>query len=226
MPIVLGYWPTKGLGAYIKLILNHLGTEYTEEVADFETYFQGEKANLGLDFPNLPYLKDGDLNVSEHRAIVHYIIMKSGQTSLKGNNAIEQTQAIQIEGVIDDIFYNGLFPAAYLSGDNYLEKMKELSEDTSSTSQKFKSLNDYLGDNEYFIGNHLTYVDIKVAYFVHFYEWIYGLAKLPDLVSKYPNLVNLKKRIYGLDTIKPFVESDAWKNVPWENKFFLKWGDL
>lgn len=127
MPITFGYWPMKGIGGYVLLILRHLGIEYTEEHADFDTYFKGEKFKLGLDFPNLPYIKDGDINLTEHRAITHYLIQKSGQISLKGNTPLEQAQALQVEGVLDDIFFEGLIPAGFMSGDNYLEKMQELS---------------------------------------------------------------------------------------------------
>ena len=35
-----------------------------------------EKQSLGLDFPNLPYFIDGDVNLTETRAIMKYIASK------------------------------------------------------------------------------------------------------------------------------------------------------
>ena len=42
-----------------------------------------------MDFPNLPYLIDGDVRFTETLAIAKYIVKKSGKTELLGNNAQE-----------------------------------------------------------------------------------------------------------------------------------------
>jgi glutathione S-transferase len=39
---------------------------------------------LGLIFPNLPYVIDGDFKLTESKAIHLYIIKKSGKTDLLG----------------------------------------------------------------------------------------------------------------------------------------------
>lgn len=64
---------------------------------DFQSYF-GEKADLGLDFPNLPYIIDGDIKISETYAVAKHVVRRSGKTDLLGKN-------IQDEGTIDQLFY-------------------------------------------------------------------------------------------------------------------------
>ena len=45
-----------------------------------EKWFEEDKKNLGLDFPNLPYLIDGDFKLTESGAIAEYVINKSKHT--------------------------------------------------------------------------------------------------------------------------------------------------
>ena len=46
--------------------------------------------NLGLDFPNIPYLLDGDFKLTESIAIAKYIPHRSGHTDLLGKTAEDQ----------------------------------------------------------------------------------------------------------------------------------------
>ena len=79
----MGYWDIRGLVAPIKYLLEHVGVEYEDK-----RYFYGDvppfskdawfsvKHTVGLDFPNLPYLIDGDYNLTESHAIYRYICNK------------------------------------------------------------------------------------------------------------------------------------------------------
>jgi len=44
----------------------------------------GDKSKLNLDFPNLPYLINGDFKLTESIAIARYIIRKSNKKDLLG----------------------------------------------------------------------------------------------------------------------------------------------
>ena len=81
--LTLGYWKIRGLAASIRYQLEYSGVDY-----DMKEYQQGngpefsrqdwldEKQNLGLDFPNLPYLIDGSFKITETLAIHRYIAEK------------------------------------------------------------------------------------------------------------------------------------------------------
>src|SRR5437016_4434764 len=96
--IVLGYWAIRGLAEPIRLVLRYSKTPYTEKMYQLgegpeynrEDWLQ-EKEKLGLgklifpiflfhfsfiyilDFPNLPYLFDGDLKITQSKAILYYL---------------------------------------------------------------------------------------------------------------------------------------------------------
>ena len=84
MPLVLGYWKIRGLASNIRYQLAYSKVEY--ETVEYEQggppefnkdcWLVDAKFSLGLDFPNLPYIKDGDLNLTETFAIHRYLADK------------------------------------------------------------------------------------------------------------------------------------------------------
>lgn len=79
--MVLGYWAIRGLGQPIRLLLEVSGIEYEEKRYALEKRADGTwsrdqwfdvKHKLGLPFPNLPYLIDGDLHLTQTQAILDH----------------------------------------------------------------------------------------------------------------------------------------------------------
>lgn len=62
-----------------------------------------EKHNLGLDFPNLPYLIDGDFKLTESKSIMKYIAKKY-EPSLLGRDAEEIARADMVSRVHDSLY--------------------------------------------------------------------------------------------------------------------------
>ena len=44
----------------------------------------------------MPYLIDGDYKLTESKAIIHYVIQKSGKTELQGKDIKDQARVIQL----------------------------------------------------------------------------------------------------------------------------------
>ena len=81
--LILGYWKIRGLAESIRLLLHYLEIEYKEDLYEFgpaPDYNLGNwyniKYKLGLDYPNVPYLFDGDFKITESGAILRYICGK------------------------------------------------------------------------------------------------------------------------------------------------------
>ena len=110
--VIFGYWKFRGLGQYLRLLLAYTGTPFKEVQYDSEErWFKEDKINLGLDFPNLPYIIDGDFKLTESAAIAKYIINRSGRVELLGKNTRDQGKVNCIIGVFNDALKDirGLF---------------------------------------------------------------------------------------------------------------------
>ena len=71
----LCYWPVRGLAQVIRLLLHRFKVEYEDyKYVEYEKWFKEDKVKMGLDFPNLPYLLDGEYNLTESTAIQTYVI--------------------------------------------------------------------------------------------------------------------------------------------------------
>lgn len=80
---VLGYWNIRGLGAPCRYLLHYCGVEFEDKMYAAgpgpeysRAAWLDEKFNLGLELPNLPYLIDDEIKLTETAAIMKYICAK------------------------------------------------------------------------------------------------------------------------------------------------------
>ena len=92
---VLGYWSIRGLGAPCRMMFYYCGVNFADRLyetgpaPDFDkTCWTDVKETMGFDYPNLPYLIDGENKVTETAAIMQYIA-KKWRPELLGRNAAE-----------------------------------------------------------------------------------------------------------------------------------------
>ncbi|KAL4506920.1 hypothetical protein ABPG72_001341 [Tetrahymena utriculariae] len=81
----------KSQGKYqaIRFLLEILKVEYTEKRYTFKNskkWFEEDKLKIGYYFPNLPYLIDGSIKLSESNSIVSYFLDKYNKQEWKGKN--------------------------------------------------------------------------------------------------------------------------------------------
>uniref|UniRef100_A0AAR2K109 glutathione transferase n=1 Tax=Pygocentrus nattereri TaxID=42514 RepID=A0AAR2K109_PYGNA len=116
MAMKLAYWDIRGLAQPIRLLLEYTGTKYEEKVYscgeapnyDKSCWFE-EKAKLQMDFPNLPYLEDGDRKIVQSNAIMRYIARKH---NLCGETEDEKIRVDILENQAMD-FRNGFVILCY-----------------------------------------------------------------------------------------------------------------
>lgn len=95
---IFGYWNIRGLGAQCRSLLKFCGVNYQERKYNQhwddanQTWdrsdWLNEKFNLGMEYPNLPYIFDEDVKLTETLAIMQYIA-KKWKPELLGRNAAE-----------------------------------------------------------------------------------------------------------------------------------------
>ncbi|ODM89120.1 Glutathione S-transferase Mu 2 [Orchesella cincta] len=211
-PVQLAYWDIRGLAQPIRLLLEYTGTEWEDKLyacgpaPDFDkSCWFPIKESLGLDFPNLPYLIDGDVKLSQTQAILRYIARKNG---LLGADDTEAMKADLVAAEWAD--FNAPFVGMCYSPDFAKLKPVYLSE---SLPVKLKRFSAFLGEQPYFAGKNITFADFLM------YEALDQHKLLdPTCLKPYKNLEDFVDRIENLDRIKGFLKSSRVIKYPLNNK--------
>ena len=117
---VIGYWGIQGRAAGARVLLRHLGVDFENKCYEMGAEGPGswkeDKESLGINFPNIPYYKDGDVFHSETVSILRSICRKYKPEYL-GRNLVEQSKADALGAAIGDAFFKwagaNVFPADY-----------------------------------------------------------------------------------------------------------------
>jgi len=220
-----GYWGIKGLAEPIRWLIAYLHLDVKQEnFTSMEEWFGNKKAAIGGDFPNLPYLVDGDYKLSESSAIPGYLINKAGKTELLGKDFKDQAIVRQIEGVLADIRNNtGKVVYGAASEEAAKAEIIKVFDQAGATITKINQLSKFLGTKEYLLG-YLTYADFLMAYTM---EGLVSICKSLDVdcpVCKQENLCAHLKRITQLDGVK--ATYDSRKAIPFTAPNMIKFKRL
>lgn len=201
----LGYWNIRGLAQPIRLLLEQSGASYEDIRYNYGPapgYARDEwlnvKFTLGLDFPNCPYIIDGDVKLTQSIACLRYVGRKHG---IVPKTEVEQARVDLVEQQIVDwkSKQSDLFYGAY---DKLKDDYKE------GLTDKIELLSKFLGDRRWMAGDNLTYIDFFA------YDWL-DVNRLfsPGLMDTVPNLKGFVKRTEELPRISAYINSDR----------FIKW---
>ena len=222
MPLQLVYWDIQGFGCAIRLLLTHLGVEFEEKnPSSWGQYVQWSKEAEaeGLNFPNLPWIVDGDFRISESTAIYTYILEKYGNPDLIGKTIEDRAIVRLIEGIGLDLKQE-LFIQIFKGGRK--DAFVDLAKKGGKTDQLLKKLSLGLGDKEYFLG-YLTFIDFQVAFYVWATHHVVGGQGGNSPCLRYPNLMAFYQKIYGLESIKGYIESPNFKKRPLLHPSMAPW---
>jgi glutathione S-transferase len=151
-----------------------------------------------LDFPNLPYLFDGDLKMTQSKAILYYLGRKF---NLMGKNPNEEAHVMMLCEEAHDfrMQLNGLFYGP--KGDS-AEERKNFAE--TVVAERLKKFDDYLGKHKtkFAVGDHPTVADFQLYEYV---DCSLVLEGAQGLLDKYTNLKRYMKTIRELPEIKDYI---------------------
>ncbi|CAG0900667.1 unnamed protein product, partial [Cyprideis torosa] len=203
-PLRLGYWQMRGWANPIQFMLEVAEIPY--EVKRYPCTLEGvewkkDKFNLGLDFPNIPYIIDGDVRLTESLAIMRYIGRKAnmvGTTEEEMQLADESCyRAVDLRDELARVLYYEW---------NESGKAKFLSAEARLGLPGFLKLFDkFLENKKYLAGEHITFADF------HLYETLMWCEMLfPDSTDGYPNVTALRERIHNLPAMHRLRKSDSF----------------
>ena len=204
-----GYWDTRGKGEPIRLMMEYLGVSYREKrytFGDAPEFSKGDftsvKNQLGIKFPNLPYLIDGEVKISESFAIMRYLARKHKQ--LYPQTDEENLKCDVLQGVIYD------FRAAYTktiydrenfeqAKGNYLREFEE----------KMPIFEDILSKTKWLTGENLMYVDFWFSENMSCLQMCF-----PGCLDKYPNVKRYCDKFEALERIAAYKKSERFQKLP------------
>lgn len=147
---LFGYWPIRAAnrGNVNRYLLAYSGIDYEEKRYSPEEW-QADKANLGMDFPNIPYIKNGDFYITESKVVSAYICDK-WVPELIGDNAEERARILQVQEQLLEVFWKW-FPGVFRTDDREAVVAEGL--------PAFKKFEDFLGDKEWLANGKVSFVD-------------------------------------------------------------------
>lgn len=100
-PLTLAYWGFRSWGAPSRMLLHFVDANFDDVAYDKprELVWKEKKFNLGFDFPNLPYLIDGDFKLTQSLSILRYLGRKYG---LAGSTPQEAAELDMFVDVLND----------------------------------------------------------------------------------------------------------------------------
>ncbi|XP_040049585.2 glutathione S-transferase Mu 4 [Gasterosteus aculeatus] len=216
MTMKLAYWDIRGLAQPARLLLEYTGSKYEDRFyicGDAPDYSRKSwldvKDKLGMHFPNLPYLEDGDRKIVQSNAIMRYIARKH---NMCGETEDEKVRVDFLENQAMD-FRNGFVRLCYSDYDNmkagYLENLPKL----------LKQFSDYLGDRKWFAGDKITYVDFIMYELLDQHKMFH-----PTCLDDFKNLQDLLTRFEALEKIAAYMKSNRFMKTP-VNGRVAKWGN-
>lgn len=209
--MIVAYWNLRGRAEPIHVMLEYLGIDYERKVYSTDTILDPEgyknhvwfqdKAKLEVDYPNIPYIVDGDKKLAQLMAVMKYLARREGKLLPKSETEIIRCESA--EGAVFDIFisfaqmvYNPDF--ANLKGP-FLEKLP-------TTLSPFDKL---LGKRAWLAGDNLTYIDFQFTEVLDHLELCY-----PGCFDNLPNVKKYKNAFFALDKVAAYRKSDRFQKWP------------
>jgi glutathione S-transferase len=196
--VVIAYWDIRGYAGPIRLLLAYTNTPFVNKLyttLDKEHGYSKKdwtdaKETLHLDFPNLPYLIDGKVKLTQSVAIMRYISRKHG---LLGKTEEEMYKVDMMEGEILDFRsrFSGLCYSPEFEG-----KKAAFLESLPCYLERFEK---FIGGHKHAVGDNFTYIDILL------YEYLdQHLCLDSTCLDKFDHLKKLHKSVGEIDSIKKF----------------------
>jgi len=212
-PLVLGYWDIRGLAAPIRLLLAYSGQPWEDKLYvtgpaptfDKSGWF-AEKPNLGLDFPNNPYLIDEDagIRLSQSHAILRYLARRF--------DLVPQTEAERIRVDLAEFEESDL--RSTFSTLCYNPDFEKVRPEWAKTLRiKLELWNKFIGAGPWIAGARLTDVDFSL------FDTLDQILTLePNALEGFEGLQGFMTRFGKLEKVEAYMKSEKYIKYPLNNR--------
>ena len=214
----LGYYKIKGIAEPLRWICLHFGLEVTEWNPVDDADWEKKAATLGP-FANMPYLKDGDLVISETSmitsAIPYYLVEKAGKPEFLGKTAAERAQIRMVENILNDIRQKCINIIGMPAEADHKSAVETLFSESGPVYRRIKEISELLSEKEFLFGD-LTIADFMLTFTARFTGAIcYSLLGYSPY-ARFSNIVAVMSRVSELPGIKHRLEVTAinWPYLP------------
>jgi len=209
--VIIGYWDIRGLVEPAKLLLEYGGVPYEDRKHQMtKDCWLEYKQGLGFDFPNLPYYQEGDIKITQSRAIIKHLGRKFG---LDGESLAGKAQ---IDMMIDQAgdYIQKCAGLCYLP--NFCDQLKEdwiagKGDFTSlgPLSTRITPLQNKLGEDDWFVENKLSVADFAMWELIDVHRLLF-----PGCLEKFGKLENFMERFAKLPGVKEYLNSPRYRPFP------------
>ena len=166
---ILGYWNIRAgyRGNANRYLLAHAGVDYEDkqyDCNDMSGWGADKASGLGMDFPNLPYIIDGDFRLSESKAVSVYICDR-WCPALLGKNAEERAHIIMLQCIIEEAFM-----ACVKLGFGSPDRAAAV----AAGMEKMGPICDWLGSKKFLVGTNVSMVDYYMFEIIETFNAIDG----------------------------------------------------
>ncbi|XP_044278682.1 glutathione S-transferase P [Varanus komodoensis] len=196
------YFPVRGRGEAMRLLLADQGQEWTEDVMTGEIWQKGDLKKSCV-FGQLPRFQDGDFVLFQSNAILRYLARKHG---LYGQNPQEAALLDMVNDGVEDLRVK----YARLIYHNYEAGKAAYIEALPGELRPFENLlaqND--GGKAFIVGKQISFADYNLLDILHIH-----LVLAPDCLASFPLLAGYVQRLNAQPLLKAYLESDARKQRP------------
>ncbi|KAL7539342.1 hypothetical protein ACHAXR_009226 [Thalassiosira sp. AJA248-18] len=198
---ILGYWKIRGLASAIRYQLAYSNVSFDEELYEqsdgpefSRATWTDVKYDQGLTYPNLPYLKDGNLSLTESGAIHRYCAKKWCPELLCSDDAELYGKAEMVWGVVSDL--KGFVTVQCYMGDGDKKKLAE------KAIPRFALIAEELKNNKFLVGDRLCCADFAFVELVEMVDFISD----GEIFTVYPSIKGFRDRVFELTKLKEYYE--------------------
>ena len=239
LPLTLGYWNIRGVVQPIRFALEvskipYVETLYVQKGSSHNPPFDKScwfdvKEKLGMSFPNLPYLFDGDLKLSQSQAILRHVARLSPSLELLGSTPSSVALVDELLSLYVDVKsrstalqYNpgckGPLPLSLVYGEGPTDLPATLLRFERRLEHEAKA-----GRGPFFVGGRLTVADLCMyEYFSSVAAYSAGVAleagreEGSNILESVPRVKEFQSAVENIQEMKEYLASDRFRAV---NKF-------